>query len=555
MQPVLQIVNRPVLEIVNQPALQIVNQPVLEIINRPRLIIKHLKCNSHNTRLCNYDDCEYCYNRSFAASNRLVNWSDRNNKSPREIFLRTNRKYWFNCDKCPHEFEASLCNIFIGRWCPYCSSKKLCNDEQCKHCFDKSFSSHEKSKYWSNKNDVSSREVFLGSEKRFWFNCDKCPHDFNIRLASVNRGNWCSYCSGNEICDNNGCFICFNKSFASHEKSKYWSDRNDKLPREVFLKSCKKFWFNCDQCTHEFDISPNHINNVIRGTWCPYCAGKKLCNNNDCHECFIRSFASHDKSICWSNRNNKSPREVSLNSNTKFWFNCDRCPHDFDASLGHINGGRYCPYCSDPPQKLCSDDNCSHCFNNSFASHEKAEYWSEKNNINPRYIFKCARNEYWFKCDNNCSHEFKSALYAVISGSWCPMCKNKTEKKLYKILSQHYQVTYQPRYDWCVSSETNRHFPFDYEIPEYKIIIELDGDQHFRQIWNWQSPEENRSRDIYKMDCANKNGYTVIRIYQMDVFKDKNEWLVKLTDAIKNYETPTRLFISSGDHYDNHMNP
>ena len=35
-----------------------------------------------------------------------------------------------------------------------------------------------------------------------------------------------------------------------------------------------------------------------------------------------------------------------------------------------------------------------------------------------------------------------------------------------------------------------------------KIIIELDGPQHFIQIMNWKSPEETRKGDIYKMKCA-----------------------------------------------------
>ena len=42
-----------------------------------------------------------------------------------------------------------------------------------------------------------------------------------------------------------------------------------------------------------------------------------------------------------------------------------------------------------------------------------------------------------------------------------------------------------------------------------KIIIELDGKQHFEQIGNWQSPEKTRENDIYKMKCANDNGFSM----------------------------------------------
>ena len=55
-------------------------------------------------------------------------------------------------------------------------------------------------------------------------------------------------------CQNGGnCKICFNKSFASNEKSKYWSEENKIKPINVFLQSNKKFIFNCDNCSHNFE--------------------------------------------------------------------------------------------------------------------------------------------------------------------------------------------------------------------------------------------------------------------------------------------------------------
>ena len=40
--------------------------------------------------------------------------------------------------------------------------------------------------------------------------------------------------------------IPFEKSFASHEKSKYWSDKNGELkPKDFFKSISKKFWFDC----------------------------------------------------------------------------------------------------------------------------------------------------------------------------------------------------------------------------------------------------------------------------------------------------------------------
>jgi len=56
--------------------------------------------------------------------------------------------------------------------------------------------------------------------------------------------------------------IPFEKSFASHEKSKYWSDKNGELkPKDFFKSISKKFWFDCNLCNHNLYITLNSINN------------------------------------------------------------------------------------------------------------------------------------------------------------------------------------------------------------------------------------------------------------------------------------------------------
>ena len=72
------------------------------------------------------------------------------------------------------------------------------------------------------------------------------------------------------------------------------------------------------------------------------------------------------------------------------------------------------------------------------------------------------------------------------------------------------------RTNWCKNS--NGHIlPYDFCIEENNIIIELDGAQHFRQVRNWKSPEEQFENDKYKEKCANENSYSVIRLLQEDV--------------------------------------
>lgn len=363
-------------------------------------------------------------------------------------------------------------------------------------------------------------------------------------------------CFPKKLCDENECKICFERTFASQEKSKFWSDKNENIkPRNIAKYSSKKFWFDCDkkECGHSFYSSIANITNL--GRWCPYCSNQKLCNEKNCIICFEKSFASHEKSKYWSDKNEKQPRELLKGSPKKYWFECDKkeeCGHSFYISLNKIlTSKRWCAFCKN--KKLCEEE-CKSCFEKSFASHPKSKYWSELNtNIKPRDLFKGSLVKYWFDC-KYCKNSFSMSLSSITSkNTWCPVCKNKTEKKLFNKLKENYpELEYQFKIEWCKNIETKRLLPYDFVLHEHKIIIELDGLQHFEQVSNWMNPEENFKRDKYKEKCANENGYSIIRILQDDVWNDKYEWLEEIDrniNEIKNDKNVRNIYMSKNEEY------
>jgi very-short-patch-repair endonuclease len=444
-----------------------------------------------------------------------------------------------------------------------CNSRRLCDNEDCQSCREKSFASHEKSKYWSDKNvdengnKIIPRHVFKSSGKKYLFNCD-CGHIFESTLNHITaiHPTWCPYCCNPPIklCEKEECQRCHETSFASHEKSKYWSDKNgDIKQREVFKSANTKYWFTCD-CGHNFESKLNNITGNER--WCPYCASQKLCEKEECKRCHEKSFASHEKSKYWSDKNGDvKPREVFKSANTKYWFTC-HCGHDFESSLNDISRliPSWCPYCSNPSKKLCDNKDCQSCHEKSFASHEKSKYWSDKNgNVKPRQVFKSSNIKYWFT--GECGHDFENILHNITGlNQWCPICVNKTEKKLYEHLLKIYPNSiYRFSADWCKNLITKCCLPFDFVLKEQKIIIELDGPQHFVQVSNWKSPEEQFENDQYKEKCANDNGYSVIRIIQKDVWNDTYDWLNELKDSIEqivNEKVIQNIYLCMNNEYD-----
>lgn len=425
------------------------------------------------------------------------------------------------------------------------NSKRLCKNENCGICFNKSFASYSKASQWSLSNSVSPRDVFKSSSKSYYFTCEICQHEFSKSLNSTSQGVWCPYCASQKLCDSNKCDMCYKKSFASHYRSEWWSALNIVTPRSVFMNTLSKYQFTCDICCHNFSST---LNNIVKGNWCPYCAGK-ICKMKDCSICFGKSFASHPMSQYWSDENKFHPWEVASKTHDKYKFVCGRCRHAFVASLSHISNGEWCPYCSVPPKQVCDSDACISCFDKSFASHPKAKYWSDSNTTTPRSVLKSSGLKYRFDCDE-CTSTFTSVLYSVVAGNWCPSCKNKTEKKIHLFLAPKYKdLIHQPTFEWCRNPDTGRYLPFDFAIPSLRCIIECDGEQHFRQVWNWASPEEQKKRDLYKIRMAVKNGYTVIRLLQKDVWHDNINWEEMLINGIT---TRPQGVVLVGD-YNNHF--
>ena len=147
--------------------------------------------------------------------------------------------------------------------------------------------------------------------------------------------------------------------------------------------------------------------------------------------------------------------------------------------------------------------------------------------------------------------EFIQTPNSHLSGRGCPSCINKTEQKLYELLSQIYPLLEkQYKVEWC---KNKSYLPFDFVLKSLKIIIELDGPQHFIQVSNWKAPEETRLGDLYKMKCANDNGFSVIRILQEDVYYDRYDWLSELVTSIKKIVEENKvqnIYLCKNNEYD-----
>lgn len=296
-------------------------------------------------KLCDAIKCKICLEKSFKPDYRSKFLID--NIDPRMIFKLSNKKYRFKCDICEHIWADSLSHI-VGRdsWCPYCSSKKLCDNQECKKCFEKSFKSNIKSQ--SLDEDVDPRFIFNFSNKKYKFKCKKCDHKWKDTICHITRDlRWCPYCSNKKLCKNK-CKKCFKLSFASTPNCKLLEDKVD--PRMIFKCAVKKYNFRCSVCDHVWKCSLDQM--TTRKTGCPYCAHKVLCKK-ECQRCFDKSFKPHFRSQFLYDKVDAT--QIFKVSGKKYNFKCEICDNIFKMAICDITGkNSWCPKCgSGSSENIC----------------------------------------------------------------------------------------------------------------------------------------------------------------------------------------------------------
>ena len=236
-----------------------------------------------------------------------------------------------------------------------------------------------------------------------------------------------------------------------------------------------------------------------------------------------------------------------VTTKTPVLITCLVCSRDFPQTPNNHLRGKGCPDCglekarevNGRKRKKAADE-----------FKEKADTKHEGRYTYDNVEYVTARTPVMITC-LVCSRDFPQTPDNHLKGQGCPTCYNKTEKKVYDDLINHYPgLTFQFKANWCKNPETDRYFPFDVCIEEKSMIIELDGIGHFEDVKNWKSSfEERHERDIFKQTKANENGFRVIRLMQEDVWSDKYDWLTELLGNIED-DTKQNIFMCKNNEYD-----
>ena len=116
----------------------------------------------------------------------------------------------------------------------------------------------------------------------------------------------------------------------------------------------------------------------------------------------------------------------------------------------------------------------------------------------------------------------------IIKNYGCPCCVRKCEGLVAELLKYKF-VTFSKEWNPIFLGSKR----MDFYVAKINTCFEIDGLQHFRQVWNWKSPEEQQCNDIDKMKKCFDKGISIIRIYQPLITIIDDSWKSSIFNSIK----------------------
>jgi len=318
---------------------------------------------------------------------------------------------------------------------------------------------------------------------------------------------------------------------------------NDCDPNDVSYASHKKFYFKCSNGMHKSELK--NINNFVKDI-----NGIMICNQcNSFAQYLIDLYGENALYLYWDYIKNKNinPWLISRScANPKVWIKCQE--KDYHGSYllscnSFSNNGR-CNFCNPKSGVVHPLDSLG------TLHPETINLWSDRNKKSP-YEYAPMSNKYaYFKCAEGKHEDFRSNIQNANSHDFrCPDCVRERDEsflqekvRLY-ITDLGYGLLNERKCNIkCINPKTKSLLPYDNEIKELELIIEVMGMQHYR-ITSFANQQAKRNsttpeyelhyqklKDRYKRIFAKSQGYYYLEIpYFSD---DKEETWKKLIDKM-----------------------
>lgn len=283
----------------------------------------------------------------------------------------------------------------------------------------------------------------------------------------------------------------------------------------------------------EFEVSARHHINVTRG--CDVCTGRRNTKYTWLQK--IKDKKLHqDTEGNFIYKYDEVPFNIEDKDIVTIW--CPNPNHgDFSQIVQNHSNGSGCQKCAQDKNK------------------DTKEIWIEKIKESPYH--KNKQGELIYNYDDvdyknnkidviiNCQKHgpFPQSPSSHLRGSGCPICReSKGEKMIRKYLEgidKEINLVSQKKFEFCVGNPSSkgecRKLPYDFYLPDYKILIEVDGRQHFELVRSEKNFENQRAYDLIKNEFVSEKFPDIKYLIRLDYSKQKptSKDIEKMVDDFK----------------------
>ena len=314
--------------------------------------------------------------------------------------------------------------------------------------------------------------------------------------------------------------------------------KNNCTSKDVSFKNNKKFWFKCPCNKHPSELK--RISDISNG----HIGTSRCIACNSFGQYLINTYGENAIELYWSDKNIINPFEIDRCSHKDIIIKCQKKDYHEDYFLKcnmFVRGDR-CPYCHS--LKVHKFDSLGYLYPQVF------DIWSDKNEKSPYEVTPKSHYKAIWNCENNVHTEYiRSVKESNDANFHCAECvrlrdESFLQEKVRLYLSEHFKYELRHEHNCSIvpitpkSYSGNNTLPFDNEVVDLKLIIEVHGLQHYDKIsyssiWNKKNltPEQQLHKrklyDRYKKFIAYCNGYFYLEI---PYWTEKDESYKQLID-------------------------
>jgi len=219
-------------------------------------------------------------------------------------YINANTKLKWQCNK-GHVWESTPSSVRQGHWCLECSGSKKKNIYDMQHLAKMRGGKCVSTEYINNKTKLK-------------WQCNQ-GHIWEAAPSSVASRTWCPICGQKKSHESNKLTIAEMQLIAQN--------RNGKCLSKKYIDSKSKLKWQCED-GHVWNAT---VSNVMRGAWCPECAGNKKPDISS-----MNRIANERGGKCLSSQ--------YINSRTKLKWQCKN-GHTWEAIPDNVKRGSWCPVC------------------------------------------------------------------------------------------------------------------------------------------------------------------------------------------------------------------